>query len=90
METKVNGSYQKFAESLREIVCDAVQSTVKPEMELLQTRISDNRQIIVSIASEVTKIKPQIDHLQEKFQENKQGLVNIAKEVNKISLQLER
>lgn len=60
MKTKVNGSYQKFAESLREIVCDAVESTVKPEMEHLQTKIQENRQGIVNIAKEVNKISQRL------------------------------
>ena len=61
--TKVNGSYQKFAESLHDIVAEAVTEAVTPissEIEIVKTRLSEHHLGILNLTDAVTKIGKQV------------------------------
>ena len=57
--TKVNGSYQKFAESLHDVVAEAVTEAVNPiksEIEIVKTRLDQHHLGIVDLTQAVNEI----------------------------------
>ena len=62
--SKVNGSYKKFAESLHDVVAEAVTESVRPiksEIEIVKKRLDEHHLGIVNLTEAVNEIGKRVN-----------------------------
>ena len=67
MEPKVNGSYAKFAESLRELVIDAASQAIKPLQNDIDKRFAKIDSRFAQIDSRFAKIDSRFAQIDSRF-----------------------